>query len=127
LELGRRGAVNAYSGDLSAGPDIWSYFGDLLCTMSLEGGRPAGGHMYGHMLGGVPDGASLRLLSMVGHGLKSIDVYTWGPWHLFSDGWSENLAVYAPIARAMGRLARVERVVYPGKPERGSVTVCVPH
>jgi hypothetical protein len=77
-------------------------------------------------MGHHPAGASYRILSLIGHGAKIVDVYTFGPYYLFTDGWSENFSMYPSVAQAIRLLGRAERVLFPGHPERGKVAILVP-
>lgn len=82
--------------------------------------------MVGQSLGQHPSGASYKILSLIGYGAKIVDLYTFGPSALFSNGWSENIAAYPAIAEAMRLVGRTERVLHPGRPERGKVAILLP-
>lgn len=130
LHAGRSAAYTPWSEDWFGDQDaqLWGYRGDLLRSAALLGGRPAGAYIVGRTLGALAEGASLRVFSLVGRGAKVLDFYTFGPEFFFPGNcWSENLSAYAPMARALQRLARAERVLHPGQPERGAVAVLVPH
>jgi hypothetical protein len=42
------------------------------------------------------------------------------------NSWSDNFAAYAPLADAMRLLGRGQRLLYPGRPERGKVAIHLP-
>jgi len=108
------------SGVLGA-PEPWQDFG-----MNLDGTK----------FGGFPSGASYKILSLLGHGAKAVNLPSFGPAPLTTlDSWSElndvsnptNLTnVYGPIAQALRLVARAEPVLYPGRPDRGKVAVLLP-
>lgn len=130
LHAGRSSAYTPWSEDWFGDQDaqLWGFRGDLLRSAALLGGRPLGGYIVGRTLGALPEGASLRALSLVGRGAKVLDFYTFGPEFFFPGNcWSENLAAYGPMARALQRLAKAERVLFPARPERGAVAVLAPH
>ncbi|MFO0750557.1 MAG: hypothetical protein U1F43_33540 [Myxococcota bacterium] len=129
LGYGRAGAANPWTEDWF--PDRlasdWSLPGDYLRRMAELAGRPFGSYLIGGVMGGVPDGPSLKLLELVGRGLKMVDVWTFGPEPLFPGNcWSDNPAAYAGIAKALERLARIEADVLPGRPDHGAVALLAP-
>jgi hypothetical protein len=92
----------------------------------MLGTRDYGSYVVGATLGPYLPGASYKILSLVGHGAKTVDVYTFGPALLAPDGWSERLDIYQPIADALRLLGRAERLLYPGRPPRGKIAIHVP-
>jgi hypothetical protein len=128
MESGRLSAHTLWSedwfGDQSA--QTWSLYGDLLRSASMLGQQKFGSYVIGASIGGHPSGATYKMLSLIGHGGKGIDVYTFGPNMLFGDGWSENWWVYPPLAKALRLVGRGERLLYPGRPERGKVAIFLP-
>jgi hypothetical protein len=128
LESGRQSAHTLFTedwfGDQFA--QQWSYYSDALRSAAMLGQREFGGYIIGATLGDFADGASYKVLSLVGHGAKTIDFYSFGPQFFQADMWSEMFRAYAPIARALRRLGRAERLLFPGRPSRGSVAVQIP-
>lgn len=129
FDLGRKRAVTCiwtedWFGDQEA--QLWSLYGDLLRCAAREGGVEYGGYAVGHSTGAFPEGAAYKILSLVGHGAKVIDPYTFGPHLAFADGWSENEAVYRNLAKAMRRLAKGERLLAPGRPTDSEVAILFP-
>ena len=128
MESGRTSAHTLWSedwfGDQSA--QTWSLYGDLLRSASMLGKQQFGSYVIGATIGGHAAGATYKMMSLLGHGGKAIDVYTFGPNLLFADGWSENWWVYRPIADALRLVGRSERLLYPGRPERGKVAILLP-
>jgi hypothetical protein len=103
---------------------IWSAYGDALRSASMLGEQGFGGHVVGSALGGHPAGASYKILSLIGHGAKYVDIYSFGPELLFPGNcWSEIDVVYKPIADALRLVGRAERLLYPGQPRRGKVAI----
>ncbi len=87
-------------------------------------GRPAGrmgGYVVGLVIGEHPWGAAYKALSLIGHGAKTIEFYTFGPTPaLPGNGWSDNFAAYAPIARTSDLIGASESLTFPGEPpQRG--------
>jgi hypothetical protein len=107
----------------------WSTLGDMLRSLQMLGSprdQEFGGYVDGGFLGNHPAGASYKILSLVGHGAKIVDLYAFGPIFFQADGWSENTTAYAAIARALSLVGRAERLLYPGRPERGKVAILSP-
>lgn len=125
LESGRRSAHTLFTEDWLRDQfsQHWSYQGDALRSAAMLGQREFGGYIIGLTLGDFADGASYKVLSLVGHGAKTIDFYSFGPQFFQADMWSESFRAYAPISRALRRLGRAERLLFPGRPSRGSVAV----
>jgi hypothetical protein len=129
LESGRRRASTPWTEDWFADQQSqhWSFYGDLLRSSAALGELDFGSYVIGVTTGSHPAGASYRVLSLVGHGAKAVDVYSWGPEFLFPGNcWSESWRSYRPIADALRRLGRAERLLYPGRPERGKVALLLP-
>lgn len=104
----------------------WSGIADGLRCAAAYHDRPFGGYVVGQSLGAHPAGAAYKILSLVGRGAKTIDVYTFGPWWFFGDCWSERSDVYKPIADAFRLIGRAERVLYPARALRGTVAILLP-
>ncbi|MEO6907924.1 MAG: beta-galactosidase trimerization domain-containing protein, partial [Abditibacteriaceae bacterium] len=112
-------------GDSNA--QAWSLYSDALRSASMLGDSRFGGYVVGPSLGAFPSGAKYKILDLLGHGAKSLDIYTFGPELLFPGNcWSEGFSRYGPIASALGLVGRSERLLYPGKPARGKVAIMVP-
>lgn len=104
----------------------WSSSADALRSASMLGNQGFGGHVKGLSLGDHPAGASFKILSLIGHGAKYVDIYSFGPEMLFPGNcWSEASEVYKPIADALRLVGRGERLLYPGQPQRGKVALMV--
>ncbi|MGF6641406.1 hypothetical protein [Paraburkholderia sp. MM6662-R1] len=99
-----------------------------------------GNFTVGSDTGSHPEGASYKILSLVGQGAKIVDVYGFGPKVIPYTGnppsasvigsddnaWSENQAAYRPVANAIRRLGETESILYPGEPARSKVAVQLP-
>jgi hypothetical protein len=129
---GRLGAHTLWSEDGFNDIDAqtWSVMGDMLrCAWMLQPApriQEFGGYVHGLSLGNHPSGASYKILTLVGHGAKIVDMYAFGTAFIQVDGWSENAATYSPTARALRLLGRAERVLHPGRPDRGKVAILLP-
>lgn len=109
----------------------WSFYGDLLRSaimLAPDGDKEEfGSYIIAGYSGGNPDGASYKALSLLGHGAKSLDFYTFGPGLLFpGNGWGEAWKSYRPNAEAIARIGRAERLLFPGKPLRGRIAIHMP-
>lgn len=129
FDLGRKRAVSCiwtedWFGD--ADSQLWSLYGDLLRSAAREGDLAYGGYAVGQSTGAMPAGSKYKILSLVGHGAKTIDPYTFGPHIAFADGWSDKEVSYRNLAAAMRLLAKGERLLAPGKPRAGSVAIVFP-
>jgi hypothetical protein len=154
LESGRLGSASPWTEDGFAIPDQqaeqWSTISDALRSASMLTWQATGGanvdpnnpgnfpsdawqnlgaYIKPIKFGGFPSGASYKILSLLGHGGKSVDLWQFGPSAVTSDptdGWSERTDVYAPIADALRLVGHAEPVLYPGRPQRGNVAVLLP-
>lgn len=129
FDSGRVGAHTLWTEDWF--PDqqaqTWSMYSDMLRSASMLGDQTWGSYVIGPTTGRHPAGASYKILSLIGHGAKAVDFYTWGPELLTPAGaWSERLEVYGPVADALRLVGRGERLLYPGRPERGRVALFFP-
>ncbi len=105
----------------------WSFYADALRSSAQLGRQQFGGYVIGSTLGDHPAGATYRILSLLGHGAKALDVYSFGPEWLFGGNcWSETVQAYRPIAEALRLVGRSERLLYPGRPARGKVALFLP-
>ncbi len=129
FQSGRMGLPVLWTEDWFGDPDaqVWSVYADALRSAAAPGHGRFGGYVVGGTLGGRPESGKYRVMSLVGHGAKTIDLYTWGPEPLFPGNcWSDQLSVYRPIAEALRLLGRGERLLFPGRPERGKVALLMP-
>src|SRR5262249_1134432 len=122
LGSSRLGASNPFTEDWvpDQQAENWSLYGDVRRSGAMLGPQEFGGFVVGGKLGAFPSGASCKVLSLVGHGAKSVDLYEFGP-ELWApgDAWSEHANVYGPIAQALGLVGRAEALLFPGQPARG--------
>ena len=143
LESGRKNAHTLWTEDwfFDQQAQRWSFIGDNLRSAGMLapnygmspprpgepggfGGYIAGGMLAGYSgLGGHPAGATYKILSLIGHGAKSIDIYDYGPYPIGGNPWSQAQPVYKPIADALRLVGHAEKVLFPGKPRRGNVTI----
>lgn len=83
---------------------------------------------YGAMV--IPGGgdnkeiAQLKVASVIGRGVKWIDLYNYGPWYARSDSYSAFPGDVEGVARVLHTLAKAnESVLYAGKPPRAEVAI----
>ncbi|MBM4002479.1 MAG: hypothetical protein FJ295_04215 [Planctomycetes bacterium] len=129
FDLGRKRAVSCiwtedWFGDAEA--QLWSLYGDMLRCSAREGGVEYGGYPVGQSTGAFADGMTLKIASLLGHGAKAIDPYTFGPNLAFADGWSEKEVTYRNLGAAMRLVGKAERLVAPGRPRDGTVAIVFP-
>ncbi|MEO8494884.1 MAG: hypothetical protein ABI614_07425, partial [Planctomycetota bacterium] len=129
FDLGRKRAVSCiwtedWFGDRDA--QLWSLYGDLLRCSAREGGIEYGGYPVGQSTGAMPDGATLKIAALIGHGAKTIDPYVFGPHLAFADGWSEKEATYRNLAAALRLVGSADRLLAAGRPRDGSVAIVFP-
>ena len=143
FESGRLKAHTLWTEDwfLDQRAQTWSFIGDSLRSAGMlspnygisppQPGEPGGfgGYIVGEMLagynglGGHPAGATYKILSLIGHGAKSIDIWDYGPFPIGADNWSQMRPVYKPIADAIRLVGCAEKVLFPGRPSRGNVAI----
>lgn len=131
FDLGRKRAVSClWTEDWVPDQDaqLWSLYGDLLRCAAREGDLAYGGYVVGQGLSwsNVRDGATYKIMSLVAHGAKAVELYIFGEILAFGDSWSENYYVYQPLTDALRLLARGERLLYPGRPRTGTVALLLP-
>jgi hypothetical protein len=129
LQSGRLSAHTLWTEDWFGDQDAqtWSFYGDLLRSGSQLGNQSFGGYVVGGPLGAHPAGARYKVMSLIGHGAKAVNFYCFGPELLFPGNcWSEILGNYKPMAQALRMVGRGERLLYPGRPERGKVALLLP-
>jgi hypothetical protein len=161
FDLGRKRAVTClwtedWFGDSDA--QLWSLYGDLLRCATREGSRTDfqsvpnnaksagkkaadwksavrieyGGYPVGQSTGAMPDGATLKIAALIGHGATVIDPYTFGPNLAFGDGWSEKEVTYRNLGSALRLIGKAERLTLRaepsafGRPRDGSVAIVFP-
>jgi hypothetical protein len=107
----------------------WSFYGDVLNSAASRGNRSFGAYVraYGNRIGDHAAGASYKLLSLIGHGAKTLNVYSYGSAFLFGNGWSEQFDTYEPIAEAIKLIGRSERVLFPGQPVPAQIAILLPN
>ncbi|MGB8698545.1 MAG: hypothetical protein WCD18_03935, partial [Thermosynechococcaceae cyanobacterium] len=108
---------------------LWSFYSDVLHFAAQQGDRTFGGYVraYGNRVGAHKAGASYKMLSLIGHGAKTLNVYSYGSAFLFGNCWSEQFESYAPIAEAIRLVGRGEHLLFPGQPVAGSVAIFLPN
>lgn len=110
--------------------DVWDYRMEVLRSADSAAGQdpklPMGVYVIPNVSGQNPEGLSYKILSAVGHGAKILDFFNFGPSSMQSDGWSDSLTIYGPLARAVERVGRSEHILYPAIPERGPVALYAP-
>ena len=131
FDLGRkRGVTCLWTEDWFPDQDagLWSLYADLLRSATRRHNLEFGGYVVGHSTGwsGLADGGALKMLSLVGHGAKVIDPYTFGPNAAFGDGWSDSEARYQSLGRGIELLGRAESLLHPGRPRPARVAVVFP-
>jgi len=86
-----------------------------------------GGYVIGATTGDRPGGCLQKILSVLGHGGKTIKFYTFGPEYAFPGNcWSENPVRFSEIASAMRVVGQAEDLLYPGQPVPADVAILTP-
>jgi hypothetical protein len=105
---------------------MWGPYADGLRAAARPGG-PFGGYVVGRTLGDVPGGGKYKALTLIGHGAKIIEWYTFGPEERFADnGYSNHVAAYREIADANRLIAKSEDLLYPGRTPQPRVALLLP-
>ena len=131
FDLGRKRAVSClWTEDWVADQDaqLWSLYGDLLRCAAREGDLAYGGYVVGQSMAwsNVRDGATYKILSLVAHGAKAIELYIFGEILAFGDSWSDGYHIYRPLTDALRLLGQGERLLYGGRPRTGTVAILFP-
>jgi Ca2+-binding RTX toxin-like protein len=124
MTSGRLNAHTLWTEDLfpNGYSEMWSFLADAERSAAMEGNQQFGGYVEGNVLYGEQAGASYKILSLLGHGAKTVDLYLYGP-YFGGDSWSALTGIYGPIADALKLVGRSEDVLYPGQPARGKVAI----
>jgi hypothetical protein len=64
-----------------------------------------------------------KLASVVGKGVKDIDLFSYGPAYASYDNWSQNPSQVVGVSKFMRKLAKAEDVLFPGKPRKAEIAV----
>lgn len=128
LHAGRRSAYSVMSMDntLDHDPQAVSFLGDVLRSASAKGTEGWTAYIKANQLGRLPFGPKYRILSLAGHGASLIDLFTFGPTAFSVDGWSDAVAQYGPIARAVEMLGAAEGHIVGAKPAEPTVALLSP-
>ena len=130
MDVGRKGAVNAlWTEDWFPDRDSewWSYYADALNSAARQSGVQFGGYIVGLKLGDNPAGGRYKALSLIGHGAKVINYYTYGPASQFpGNGYSNNPNAYGAIASANQLIGRAEVLLYPGQRANARIAILLP-
>jgi len=130
MEFGRvRGttciSTEDWFGDDAAGQ--WSFYAERLRSAAELSGVEFGALVIPRVGGQKPMGMPQKILSLVGHGAKTIKFFTFGPEYNFPGNcYSENPAVFKPLSTAMRMVARGEDLLHPGKARRPQVAILTP-
>jgi hypothetical protein len=129
MDVGRESAVTTmWSEDWFPDRDaqMWGVYADGLRAAAQRARRSFGGYIVGRELGGLPAGGKYKALTLIGHGAKVIEWYTFGPEERFAgNGYSNNLSAYREIADANRLIAAGEGLLYPGRPPQPKVALLV--
>lgn len=102
----------------------WSVYSGTLRSAARLGNKEFHCYLKPGNFGEHPAGASYHILSVIGHGAKSIDLFKFG--HLFLGGelnWSESFEQYRQIAEALYLVGSAEDLLFPGNPPVGRVAL----
>lgn len=137
FSVGRASAHTLFSEDWLPDnwSDVWGFRTDVLRSAAMEGTSPdperdgptpMGSYLIPNTSGEQREGLSYKLFSMIGRGAKRVEYFNFGPSSMQSDGFSDNRRVFAPLAQANRRLAKIEHVAFSAEPERGSIALYAP-
>lgn len=62
-----------------------------------------------------------KLASVIGKGVKEIDLFSYGPYYSSFDNWSQNFSQAKGVAKFTRKLEKAEDVLYPGQPRKAKV------
>lgn len=130
MEFGRARAATAMaSEDWIDDPYAYqlSFAASRLWSASQENGSGFGFLVVPRVSGQRPFGMAQKILSLVGHGGKTVNSFTFGPEYTFPvNCYSENPQVFKPLATAMGIVGKAEDLLYPGKLRAPQVGILTP-
>ncbi|RSK48796.1 type 1 glutamine amidotransferase family protein [Hymenobacter rigui] len=130
LEFGRERGTTAIATEDWFGDDMapqWSFYASRLRAAAELGQVGMGSLVIPRVSGQRPGGMAQKLLAQVGHGAKTIQFFTYGPEYNFPGNcYSENLPVFAPLARGMQMVAKAEDLLYPGRMKPSPVAILTP-
>jgi hypothetical protein len=64
-----------------------------------------------------------KLASVIGKGVKEIDLFSYGPAYSSFDNWSQNFSQATGVAKFLRKLEKAEDVLFPGQPRKPKVAM----
>ena len=130
LEFGRLRGTTSVATEDWFGDDWssqWSYYAARVRSAGELSGVGFGALVIPRESGQHPEGMARKLLALVGQGAKTIQFFTFGPEYYFPGNcYSENPAVFKPLALGMGIIGRAEDLLYPGRMRRPETAILMP-
>lgn len=105
----------------------WSFHIDLLRSAARANNLPLGAYLIPGWIipEDRPEILQLQICDLVGHGVKAIDYWTYGPAYIY-DGWSRDRYTFEPMAESHKMMGRVEDLLYPGQKRKAEVALLYP-
>jgi hypothetical protein len=128
-QSGRTSAHTLYSEDWfwDAEAPSWTYRAQSLRSAASLGEESFGGYVVGQTSGEIRDALSLRALSIVGRGGKSLGWYTFGPEPLFpGNSWSDHPPAYGELQRASARIRFADNIFAHGSGASPDIAILSP-
>ena len=105
----------------------WSYYCARMRSGAAKSGGGFGALVVPRTAGQIPQGITQKILTLIGHGAKSIQYFVFGPEYNFPvNCYSENLRVLPDMVEAHRLIGKAEEVLWPGVQARGQVAILYP-
>jgi hypothetical protein len=130
LEMARREGVNNIGTEdwfSDAAAFQWSYYATKLRSASDLTRTNFGGLIVPRVGGQRPGGLPQKIMTLVGHGAKVVEFFTFGPEYNFPvNCYSENPEVFKPLSEGMRLVGKSEDLIFPGKQRKPEVAILSP-
>jgi hypothetical protein len=120
FEFARQNAVSAFLHEDWLNTSGWRHSGIQLCgylaDFSRSIGRVNGSPAFAYVMPAGEEQIQLKLAATIGKGVKTIDLYRYGPAYGSPDNWSQNLPQVAGVARYLRQLDAAEDTLATAQP-----------
>jgi hypothetical protein len=111
--------VSTYSGSRFTGIQLNSYLADL--NRSIAAVQNLG--LQAYVMSEKERHIQRKLASVIGKGVKEINLFSYGPGYSSFDNWSQSFSMVKGVSKFIRNLAKAENVLYPGQPRKPEVAI----
>ena len=127
FEFARQNSTSAFLHEDWLNTSGWRHSGIQLCgylaDLSRSIGRINGAQAYAYVMPAGEGQIQLKLASVVGKGIKVVDLYRYGPEYSSPDYWSNNLPQAAGVAKYLRQLDQAEDLLADAQPRPAQTAI----